>query len=213
MHAARYGQLMRIGVDLGGVVIDSSGPDTFFGPNYLQVPPVAGAFEALQELQEAGDEVFFVSKCGPKIEAQSRHWLAVHRADRLVPPERWFFVLQRADKGPLARGLELHAFVDDRQDVLAAMPPGVLRLHLGSMTWRDVRAALALQRRRILHGAGGTTVQTARPGTREDSPMSESTPEVNVDADQVVVNTAPDGGGVDNQAEAPAAESSDSSEE
>lgn len=39
--------------------------------------------------------------------------------------------------------------------------------------------------------------------------MSESTPEINVDADQAVVNTAPDGGGVDNQA-APAPAESDS---
>lgn len=34
--------------------------------------------------------------------------------------------------------------------------------------------------------------------------MSESTPEINVEADQAVVNTAPDGGGVDNN-EAPGA--------
>lgn len=33
--------------------------------------------------------------------------------------------------------------------------------------------------------------------------MSETTPEVNVDADQAVINTAPDGGGVDNNEAVP----------
>lgn len=39
--------------------------------------------------------------------------------------------------------------------------------------------------------------------SEERKRMSENTPEVNVEADQAVINTAPDGGGVDNN-EAPA---------
>lgn len=41
----------------------------------------------------------------------------------------------------------------------------------------------------------------------EQSPESTPTPDVTVEADQAVVNTAPDGGGVDNNEAAPEAPS------
>lgn len=50
---------------------------------------------------------------------------------------------------------------------------------------------------------------TNESDTQPESTPAESTetPDQNVEADQVVINNAPDGGGVDNEAEAPAEES------
>ena len=39
---------LRIGVDLGGVVIDSSGPDTMFSRDYLAVPSDRSLLDLLQ---------------------------------------------------------------------------------------------------------------------------------------------------------------------
>jgi len=142
---------VNVGVDLGGVVIDSSGPDTFFGPDYLSVPPVYKAFDSIARLNAVG-KVFIVSKCGPRIEEQSRHWLAAHDFEKRtgVAEDRWHFVRARPDKALVAYVLELDAFVDDREDVLEVMPPPVHRVRFGSPQtpgWPQVMAALNLRAR------------------------------------------------------------------
>lgn len=116
----------RIGVDLGGVVIDGRN-DTMFTERFLETPEVDGAFAALSRLVEAGWEVFVVSKCGQRMEDASRLWLL----DRGfygrtgVLPERVRFCRRRPEKGVIAEELGLDAFVDDRLDVLRAVLPQV----------------------------------------------------------------------------------------
>lgn len=133
---------MRIGIDLGGVVIESDGPDTFFGPDYLRVQPVTQAFESLQYLSSI-HTLFVVSKCGAKVEAKSREWLGHWGFECLtdIPYERWHFVRKRADKSPLAVALELNAFVDDRQDVLDHMPDSIQKVLFTS--WKTTLSELS----------------------------------------------------------------------
>ncbi len=67
-----------LGVDIGGVIIDRINDRTdtsFFSENYLQTTAVPGVVESLRRLVEKrlGEDVYLVSKCGPKVEAKSLH--------------------------------------------------------------------------------------------------------------------------------------------
>ena len=116
----------RLGVDIGGVLIDRINDDTdtsFFGDNYLKTTAVPNAFEAIKRLagERFGDEIYLVSKCGPSIERKSREWLAHHdfHAATGVPPERLNFCRRRQDKAPICESLGLTHFIDDRLEVLS----------------------------------------------------------------------------------------------
>lgn len=115
--------MRRLGVDVGGVIIEPSDGDedtSFFGANYLRTPPVAGVFEALAELVPRFDAAYVVSKCGAETELRTRHWLAHHDFHRRtgIGPERLRFCRTRPEKGPIAARLGLTHFVDDRLEVL-----------------------------------------------------------------------------------------------
>jgi hypothetical protein len=155
---------MKIGIDIGGVIIDRANDDedtSLFGDNYLNARPVAGAIEALQKLNTEifPKEVFIVSKCGEKIEARSREWLKAKGVYEKtgIPESNVHFCRQRADKAPIARKLGLTHFVDDRLEVLGYMrgiveqrilfapsPQGLERYGLMSgpviltFSWKDV---------------------------------------------------------------------------
>src|SRR5438045_1669903 len=75
----------KLGVDIGRVIIQGDGPDTNFldasEEDAMRAPAMAGVVESLGRLVErfGGDNVWIVSKCGPRIEARSRAWLARRR--------------------------------------------------------------------------------------------------------------------------------------
>ncbi|MEV4478158.1 hypothetical protein [Micromonospora coxensis] len=113
----------RLGVDVGGVIIELSDGDddtSFFGPAYLRTPPVDGVVEALAAVVPLFDEVHVVSKCAEPTERRTRHWLAHHgfHARTGIGPERLHFCRTRPEKGPIAARLGLTHFVDDRLEVL-----------------------------------------------------------------------------------------------
>ncbi|MFF5180955.1 hypothetical protein ACFY2Q_23245 [Micromonospora sp. NPDC000316] len=115
--------MRRLGVDIGGVLIEPSDEDadtSFFGANYLRTPMVDGAFDALAALGPAFDEVHLVSKCGEATERRTRGWLAHHdfSARTGIPADRVHFCRTRRAKAPIARELGLTHFVDDRLEVL-----------------------------------------------------------------------------------------------
>lgn len=90
----------------------------------MGAPAMDGAFEALARLRERfADRVWLVSKCGPRIEARSRAWLAHHRFFEAtgIAPENLRFCRNRKDKAPICRELGIGFFVDDRADVLLPM--------------------------------------------------------------------------------------------
>lgn len=116
----------RIGIDVGGVLIEPKGgprSDTQFLGSRLEdavrTPPAPGAFDVVAALS-ARAEVWVVSKCGPSVQKKTLAWMAHHdfHGRTGVPPDRVRFCLERRDKAVHAAALGLVAFVDDRADVL-----------------------------------------------------------------------------------------------
>ena len=152
-----------LGVDVGGVLIDrvrADGADTsFFSDRFLETPAVAGAFETLARLSQDrfGQRLCIISKCGPRIEAKTRLWLARHKLlDTLGLDDRALhFCRERKDKAPICKRLGVTHFIDDRMDVLVHLNTVPHRYLFGPQrggvdsrgalrveTWADVAAAL-----------------------------------------------------------------------
>lgn len=115
----------RLGVDIGGVLIDRINDDTdtsFYSDNYLQTTAVPGAFDALRRMSDSrfGSHIHLVSKCGPRVEQKSREWLDHHDFFRktTVDPANIHFCRHRQDKAPICETLSLTHFIDDRLEVL-----------------------------------------------------------------------------------------------
>jgi hypothetical protein len=118
----------RLGVDIGRVIIEGDGPDTSFvggsEEEALRAPEVRGAFEALTRLRpHFGGRIWLVSKCGKRVEARTRLWLARRRFFETtgIDAEHLVFCRARPEKAPICEALGITCFVDDRWDVLAAM--------------------------------------------------------------------------------------------
>lgn len=120
------GRPPTLGVDVGGVLVqrvDTSEDTSFFGTQPLRTPAVDGAFEALAELTAGpfAGRVHVVSKCGPKVAANTVAWLHHHGffARTGIAADHVHVVRARADKAPVCARLGVTHFVDDRLDVLA----------------------------------------------------------------------------------------------
>ena len=118
----------RLGVDIGRVIIAGDGPDTSFvggtDEDALRTPEVPGACEALTRLHRLFEgRVWLVSKCGARVEARTRRWLAAHRffETTSINPDQIVFCRARPEKAPICARLRITCFVDDRWDVLASM--------------------------------------------------------------------------------------------
>lgn len=112
---------MRIGVDIGNVIIGGGGDDTqFFGDDYLNTPEVEGAWESLTALS-SNHELHIVSKCGLAVEKKSLEWLDLEGFRYCFPDHRVYFVRKRHLKAPMAQALELDIFIDDRKDIIDSM--------------------------------------------------------------------------------------------
>ena len=158
------GPTPALGVDIGGVIIDRVNDRTdtsFFGDDFLRTTAVPGAFTALATLvgQLSGDEVFVVSKCGPRVQEKSLAWLDRHRFyERTgVLRDHVRFCRRRCDKASIAADLGLTHFVDDRLDVLEPMVGRVGHLYLFAPGEAD-RRRRELHRPEILVVDGWTAV-------------------------------------------------------
>jgi hypothetical protein len=115
---------VKIGIDIGRVIIGGGGDDTFFDDSKecIDTPEVEGALESLRKLYMSGEhELHFISKCGPKIEKKTLVWLRYNHVENVIPLHRTHFVRSRELKAPMALALGLDIFIDDRQDVLKHM--------------------------------------------------------------------------------------------
>jgi hypothetical protein len=118
--------MRKLGVDIGRVLIAAEGTaDTSFIGGSLEdalaTPPYEGMFDAVPELVRLFDaQVWLVSKCGPRVQEKTRHWLRHHRFfERTgIPPLNLRFCLERPQKADHCRELGITHFVDDRPDVL-----------------------------------------------------------------------------------------------
>lgn len=120
---------MRIGIDIGGVIIDREKNDnsdtSLFGPNYLKALAVPDAIRAIATINEHifPNETYIISKCGANIERKSREWLKaqVFYEKTGILEEKVHFCRERADKAPIAHKLGLTHFIDDKLEVLGYM--------------------------------------------------------------------------------------------
>lgn len=113
---------MRLAIDVGGVLIEramapaaeDAGEDTVFTPGAVRW--VAGALEGIQRLAALGYELWILSFCGARREAETRIALQAVGVDRSIPVERWLFCRKRTLKVVLMREHDLDLLVDDRED-------------------------------------------------------------------------------------------------
>lgn len=112
---------MKIGIDIGNVIIGGGGDDTFFTEQYLQTPEVEGAWNSILALMKAGHEIHVISKCGPTTEEKSVKWLNESGFMYVLKSHRLHFVRKRPLKAPMAQALELDIFIDDREDIINTM--------------------------------------------------------------------------------------------
>ncbi|MEL6343458.1 MAG: hypothetical protein AAFV53_10005 [Myxococcota bacterium] len=116
---------MRIGIDIGRVIISAAGNDGLSDTVFIdggdeaamQTPPEPGAIETITTLVALSrGNAWLVSKAGPRIQARSRAWL--HHIDFFtrtgIPEQHLRFCRERRDKAVHARTLKLTHFIDDR---------------------------------------------------------------------------------------------------
>lgn len=131
---------MKIGIDIGRVIIGGNGEDTFFTKDYLNTPMVEGA-HTIHPLSFK-HEVHLVSKCGVKTEYRSMDWLRDKNfLHVLIPAHRVHFVRKRHLKAPMAQALELDIFIDDRQDIIDSME-GIVEHRILFTSWEQTNEEL-----------------------------------------------------------------------
>jgi len=114
---------MRIGVDIGGVIMAADNDRLFFSDNFLMTKQEDYAFFSILLMRLAGHELFFISKAAPKNVERTRLWLDAHdffdrtgtESDNLV------FCKERHQKVQIASLLELDVMIDDRIDICLQM--------------------------------------------------------------------------------------------
>jgi hypothetical protein len=134
---------MKIGIDIGNVIIGGKGEDTtFFTEEFLKTPQVDGAFHSIKTIVESGHDVYLISKCGPAVQAKTWDWLDHYLFFEKtgVNAAKVYFVIHRDDKTPVARALELDVFIDDRKDVLLSM--ALMLYPILFESWEDTNRAL-----------------------------------------------------------------------
>lgn len=134
---------MRIGVDIGGVIIGGGKEDTsFFSDDFIKTPEVQDAFEALIALR-FGVQLFLISKAGPKTARKTLKWFDSREEFDPIDRDKIVFVRERSHKAHVAKMLELDFFIDDRQDIVTSMEEvGITGILFTS--WMDTFSTLFL---------------------------------------------------------------------
>lgn len=115
---------MRIGIDIGNVIIGGDNDMKFFTDDFLSVPAVPLAFWSVMLLNMVENtQTFFISKAGPKNVEKTRLWLDSYGFWERTgsDPDSLVFCKKLEQKAPIAKLLELDVFVDDRVDICQMM--------------------------------------------------------------------------------------------
>jgi len=133
---------MKIGIDIGRVLMGGEGEDTVFNEeNYLLTPEVPGAYRAVSKLAKQRHELHIISKCGEVVEERSMDWLDAEGFFYHILPHRVHFVRKRPLKAPMAQALELDIFIDDRKDIIDSLH-GVVKYPILFTSWEQTNAEL-----------------------------------------------------------------------
>ena len=136
--AARLPRMEALGIDIGNVIIagGSAAADTdFFTGDHLRTPAIPGAFDVISRLvrERFGERVYLISKAYKRVEKRTIEWLQHHDFANAtgIAPERWHFVRERIEKGPLCGRLGITLFIDDKAENLEyAKQHGATHLYL-----------------------------------------------------------------------------------
>ncbi|OGL62540.1 hypothetical protein A3C09_00130 [Candidatus Uhrbacteria bacterium RIFCSPHIGHO2_02_FULL_47_44] len=137
----------RLGIDIGKVIVDGArndGTDTaFFSDNFLRTTALPGAFEVIHKLvaQFGPENVFLVSKCGPRVQEKSLTWLAHHNFWKQtgMNPRAYRFCLRRPEKAAICKTLGITHFIDDRAEILVSMQGIVTHRYMFNPTDRELQ--------------------------------------------------------------------------
>ena len=107
--------MKKIGIDVGGVIIEKNNDakDTSFDMN--DVVFVEGALETIARLAQTYD-LYIVSYCGKTREQKTRK--ALNIANIAISEDKWYFTRSREAKGPVCEKLQLDYFIDDTWQVV-----------------------------------------------------------------------------------------------
>ena len=128
MTSTSHGLPPRLGLDIGGVLVDRAFHDSetsFFGTRPLDTPAVPGCIADLSPLvgEVFEHRVVLISKAGRRVAARTREWLEhIDFHDRTgIARHDVHFVSRRSLKSPLCQELGVTHFVDDRSEVLDSL--------------------------------------------------------------------------------------------
>lgn len=130
---------IRIGVDIGRVIIGGSGGDGvgLFKGDYRKTPEIKDAITSVAALN-VDFEVWLLSKCKLETQEKIRLWLAgqdFHERTG-VPVERLLFCLERSEKAGIAQAHDFKLFIDDREDIIQSMD-GILPHPILFTSWEE----------------------------------------------------------------------------
>lgn len=136
-----YTSFMRIGIDIGGVIIDRVRDgvyDTSFKKSdFARTHAVEDALVSIKKLTKlfGSQNVFLVSVCDSETEQKTSEWLEGNNFFQStgILKENIYNCLERSQKASIAKDLGLTHFIDDRPDVLGYMVDAVPNLYLFSI--------------------------------------------------------------------------------
>ncbi len=111
-------------VDIGGVLVvtDTDGVTDLIDGRMDLVPQ---GIETLRRLSKEyfGDQIYFVSKCGAKMQMKTRRFLVEHKVFEHIgiPGDHLVFCFHRSDKAVAAKELGATHFIDDRLEILGSL--------------------------------------------------------------------------------------------
>lgn len=119
---------MRIGIDLGGVLTDTT---TYPAENYLAVPPRPQTIETLMGWKRDGHDLTIISKAStPEKETRAKRWLQLNGIHNILGREKTVFCAEQSGKIALCQAAEIDLMIDDTYDQLLLVKEVVPKLVL-----------------------------------------------------------------------------------
>jgi hypothetical protein len=133
---------MKIGIDVGGVLVEKDDRDTSGGAEDTKmvsgsVTWVEGALETAKKLSEK-HELYIISFCGKKRELETINELRNAKVYEYIPESRWFFCRDRKHKPKIMIDNNVEVLVDDRYDIVEnCRKSGKRAIHFRGKTGKD----------------------------------------------------------------------------